>query len=82
MASYVLLLKEKDDEESVIYKFGPNELNMGKIMLNKKTMIFTEIEPVHDELIKPKFYFDRAALKITKYFSSGRGFPDKASFES
>ncbi len=32
-----LLLKEYEDEEKVVYRFGPNEEQMGKIELNKKT---------------------------------------------
>lgn len=31
MASFVLLLKDYEDEEKVIYHFGPNEQIMGKI---------------------------------------------------
>ena len=48
MGAYVLLLKELEDVEKVIYRFGPNEDSMGKIQLNKITGKFTEIEPIPD----------------------------------
>lgn len=30
MATYILLLKKYEDDETVVYKFGPNENTMGK----------------------------------------------------
>lgn len=41
MALYVLLLKEYEDDESVVYKFGPIENPMGKMKLNKITRKFS-----------------------------------------
>ncbi|WP_256975210.1 MULTISPECIES: hypothetical protein [Paenibacillus] len=40
MASFVLLLKDYEDDEKVIYYFGPNEHVMGKIELNKRRKPF------------------------------------------
>lgn len=40
LATYILLLKEFEDEESVVYKFGPNKNTMGKVKLNKITRNF------------------------------------------
>jgi len=37
LASFVLLLKEYEDDATVVYKFDPNEEVMGKIELNKIT---------------------------------------------
>lgn len=64
MASYVLLLKEQEDDESVVYRFGPNEDVMGKIELNKITKMFSELESIPDPSIPSKFYFDRAAQRL------------------
>lgn len=64
MASYVLLLKDHEDDETVVYRFGPNEDIMGKIELNKITKKFTELESLPDPNIPNKFYFDRAAQRL------------------
>lgn len=83
MASFVLLLKEHEDDEVVIYKFGPNELQMGRIKLNKKSNMFFELEPVPDSNQSQKFYFDRAAQRLARcVVKEGGIFPDKAAFES
>lgn len=83
LASFVLLLKEIDTEERVVYKFGPNENMMGKIELNKVTRKFAELEPIPDVNISSKFYFDRAAQKLSIYFIRENGnFPDRTTFES
>ncbi|KEO84822.1 hypothetical protein [Tumebacillus flagellatus] len=83
MASYVLLIKEHEDETSVIYKFGPNEQVMGKIELNKETRKFSELESLPDPSIPSAFYFDRAAQRLAVCFvREGGKFPDRTSFES
>lgn len=84
MASFVLLLKECENENVVIYRFGPNEQQMGLIELNKVTDIFSELEPVPNAA-RPssKFYFDRAAQRIVRcLIEEGGVFPDKLTFAS
>lgn len=79
----MLLLKESEDDETVVYKFGPNELTMGKIELNKKTRKFSELETLPDPLIPAKFYFDRAAQRLVVCLvKEGGKFPDRTAFES
>lgn len=83
MASFVLLLKEMEDEEKVIYKFGPNEFVMGRIELNKITRQFAELDPIPAPNNSSKFYFDRAAQKLSVCFIRENGhFPDRTTFES
>lgn len=83
MASFVLLLKEHEDESVVIYKFGPNEQQMGRIELNKITNVFAELESVSDQKGSSKFYFNRAAQRLARCVGKEGGvFPDKAAFES
>ncbi|WP_079504843.1 hypothetical protein [Mesobacillus jeotgali] len=83
MASYVLLLKEYEDSEKVVYKFGPNENIMGKIELNKLTRKFSELEVIPDQNIPSKFYFDRAAQRLAVcLMREGGVFPDRTAFES
>lgn len=83
LASYVLLLKEFENDESVIYKFGPNENVMGKIELNKITRKFSELEGIPDPSIPSKFYFDRAAQRLAVCLVREGGiFPERTAFES
>lgn len=83
MASYVLLLKDYEDSESVIYRFGPDEKIMGKIKLNKSTRQFSELEGFPDENIPFKFYFDRAAQRLVVCLvREGGVFPERTAFES
>ncbi|WP_313637000.1 hypothetical protein [Paenibacillus sp.] len=83
MASYVLLLKEQEDDETVVYRFGPNEDVMGKIELNKITKMFSELESIPDPSIPSKFYFDRAAQRLVVCLvREGGKFPERTAFES
>ena len=75
LASYVLLLKEYEDNETVVYRFGPNENIMGKIELNKFTGKFKNFAS--------KFYFDRAAQRLAVCLvKEGGVFPERTAFES
>ncbi|WP_232698306.1 hypothetical protein [Brevibacillus daliensis] len=83
MASYVLLLKEYEDNEIVVYRFGPNENIMGKIELNKVTRKFSELETLPNPNIPSKFYFDRAVQGLVVCLvREGGTFPERTAFES
>jgi len=47
MAAYVKMIKKFDDDKRVIYRFGPNDDQMGKLSLIKKK-IFNILEQVND----------------------------------
>ena len=83
MASYVLLLKEYEDNETVVYRFRPNENTMGKIELNKFTRKFSELEVIPDSNFPSEFYYDRAAQRLAICLvREGGAFPDRTAFES
>jgi len=83
VASFVLLLKEFEDDEKVVYRFGPNEQVMGKIELNKEKETIQEIEPVQNANNESKFYFDRAAQRLARcLYNEGGQFPERTTFES
>lgn len=84
MASYVILIKQLDNEHRVIYKFGPNEDDMGLIELNKVTRLFAELSPVPGvSESKSKFFFDRAAQRLARcLIKEGGVFPDNTFFAS
>ncbi|MET1170183.1 hypothetical protein [Paenibacillus amylolyticus] len=78
MASFVLLLKDYEDEEKVIYHFGPNEQIMGKIELNKKNETIQEVTHVVNANNESKFYFDRAAQRLAMCLNRENGqFPNQ-----
>ncbi|WP_107839304.1 hypothetical protein [Metasolibacillus meyeri] len=83
MASHVLLLKEYEDNEIVVYRFGPNEDIMGKIELNKFTRKFSELEAIPNSNFPSKFYYERAAQRLAVCLVREGGiFPDRTAFES
>ncbi|QPQ30148.1 hypothetical protein [Lysinibacillus sp. JNUCC 51] len=83
MASYVLLLKEYEDNETVVYRFRPNENTMGKIELNKLTRKFSELEVISDNNFPSKFYYDRASQRLAVCLvKEGGVFPDRTAIES
>ena len=83
MAVYVLLLKEYEDEEKLIYKYGPNEEILGKIQYDKKLDKIIEIKSIVKEGVSNEFYFRRAAQKIAVMSKMEDNiFPDIISIES
>lgn len=83
MGAFVLLLKEYEDETVVIYKFVSKEHTMGKIQLNKKTKMLSELEMVNNVNRSNQFYFDRSAQRLARYFyKEDKIFLDKMTIES
>lgn len=81
MATYVLLIKKDENEETVTYYFGPDESNMGEIEYNKLKRELTEINPV--QVANSKFYLTRAGWKLAMIIFQEDGvFPDRTIFAS
>jgi len=82
MATYVLMLKDYEDEDKVVYKFGPDENRMGKVEINKKTKEYIELEAVPES--GTKFYFNCTVSKLLKYLreNEGQEFPEKTFYAS
>lgn len=82
MAAYVLMIKLEDDEDKVVYKFGPNKKHMGIIEFNKKRKTFDIRESVNDGIISDKAYERWAAERIAKImYKEGGVFPQTTSVE-
>ena len=81
MYSMIYLIKETENKDEVIYKFGPTEELFGRVLLKKncnpKDNMPIELEPVKCE--KPEFFFNRAAMRLARYFMNGNVYPDKDS---
>lgn len=79
MAFYILLLKESEDEEKVVYRFGPNEEKLGRLQLNKLSGEVKEIEPTPTD--NSSALFPRAASKIYLHWNEGN-FPEESCWAS
>ncbi len=80
--AYVKMIKKYDDEKRVIYKFGPNEDQMGEVEFDKEKKIFNILKKVNNTRISNQSYENWAMEKIIKimYKNNGR-FPDVTSVE-
>ncbi len=83
MAVYVLLIKDFEDDEKVIYRYGPNKEITGKIEYNKKANKLIEIEPIVKDGISNEFYVTRAAQRLAVLsIRENAVFPERTSIES
>jgi hypothetical protein len=81
MSAYVLLFKEREDENVVVYHFGPNKEKIGRIEFNKKTNMFRELEAVpHLSESGSNHYFTYAAKRLSSIIRKGESFPDETFF--
>jgi hypothetical protein len=79
MAFYILIQKETEDDENIIYSFGPNENCLGYLALNKVSGKSEQKKAVPVD--NPDAFFVRAASKLYKHWQSGQ-IPEKTSWES
>lgn len=81
MAIHVVLIKESEDENEVIYRFGPDESRLGKIKFNKKTKEGDYMMNVPNT--ETNFYYFRALYTLTKIAEQpDHIFPDRTFFAS
>ncbi len=76
---YVLLLKESEDATQVIYRFGPNETQMGRLSFDKQSGQATELEPA--PVPNDHHLFIRAVQKIRQHARTGQ-FPARTVWAS
>jgi hypothetical protein len=79
MAFYILLVKESEDEQTVVYRFGPNEEKLGCLLLDKTSGMVKELEPVPTST--SEVLFPRAAVKLRQHWKEGN-FPEKSCWAS
>jgi hypothetical protein len=79
MAFYILIQKETENGENVIYSFGPNENCLGCLALNKATGQSEQTKAVPIE--NSDAFFVRAASKLHRHWQNGQ-IPEKTSWES
>ncbi|MGE6499024.1 hypothetical protein ACQKF0_01480 [Bacillus wiedmannii] len=85
MAICLLMTKEFEDEEIVVYQYYPSEspTKIGKVHYNKKERMFYDIEqaPV-DSLNMREHYFNCTCTRIVRCLRKNEEFPDSMAYEA
>ncbi|MEF7556707.1 hypothetical protein [Bacillus thuringiensis] len=85
MAICLLMTKEFENEEIVVYQYYPAEspTKIGKIHYNKKERMFYDIEqaPV-DSLNMREHYFNCACIRIVRCLRKSEEFPDSMAYQA
>ncbi|MCP3781102.1 hypothetical protein ACYCSE_21820 [Paenibacillus sp. SEL1] len=83
MAVYIIMLKDYEDEERVVYSYGPSEDVMGKIEYDKKNEVINQISPIVSENYADEFFFKRAGRRLARMIIKENGnFVEKTTIES
>lgn len=85
MAICLLMTKEFENEEMVVYQYYPAEspTKIGKMHYNKKERMFYDIEqaPV-DSLNMREHYFNCACIRIARCLRKNEEFPDSMAYQA
>ncbi|MED1115871.1 hypothetical protein [Bacillus paramycoides] len=85
MAVCLLMTKEFEDEEIVVYQYYPSELpdKVGKMYYNKKERMFYDLEQASvDSETMREYYFDCACIRIVRCLKKNEDFPDSMAYEA
>lgn len=83
MAVSLIMIKEMEDDEKVIYLYGCSEKNTGKIGYNKKSNEILDIEPLIIDGEIQDYYFHKTAQKLVVTAHKNKGiFPEKIGIAS
>ncbi len=83
MAVFVLMIKEFEDEDRVVYFYGPNENTMGRIEYDKKHEVINQISPIDSNCFADDFFFKRAGRRLSRMvIRENHSFVDRTTIES
>ena len=78
MAIYIQMNKLSEDDNLVIYQYGPNEKDLGKVGYEKNKKEILDIEPLVINGEKKDFLFQKAAQKLVlTAHKNSDNFPDR-----
>ncbi len=77
MAVSLLLIKDRDDAQSVRYRFGPDEQHLGLLQLDKQTGDVHELTGAPHP--HPQEIFFPSAVKVREHWRSGN-YPDRTAW--
>ncbi|GIP46340.1 hypothetical protein J45TS6_47990 [Paenibacillus sp. J45TS6] len=83
MAVFVLMLKEFEDEDRVVYLYGPNENSMGKIEYDKRKKVINQLSSIDSIYFSDEFFFKRAGRRLARMIiKENHNFVDRTTIES
>ncbi|MEK3806096.1 hypothetical protein MHB63_05825 [Bacillus sp. FSL H8-0547] len=83
MAVFVLMLKEFEDEDRVVYLYGPNEDLMGQIEYDKKNRVINQLSQINSSEFADDFFFKRAGRRLSRMIiKENSNFVDRTTIES
>lgn len=83
MAVFVILLKDYEDEERVVYSYGPNEETMGKIEYDKKNGVINQLSSIDSDIYPDEFFFKRAGRRLARMIiKENNNFVERTTIES
>ncbi|PFC90861.1 hypothetical protein CN272_01935 [Bacillus anthracis] len=85
MAICLLMTKEFENEEIVVYQYYPAEspTKIGKMHYNKKERMFYDIEQASvDSLNMREHYFNCACIRIARCLRKNEEFPDSMAYQA
>ncbi|MCG3089815.1 hypothetical protein [Sporosarcina cyprini] len=83
MAVFVLMLKQFEDAERVIYQYGPNEDLMGRIEYDKKNRVINQVSQIDSQEFTDEFFFKRAGRRLSRMIiEENQHFVDRTTIES
>ncbi|MED1611179.1 hypothetical protein [Bacillus paranthracis] len=85
MAICLLMTKEFENEEIVVYQYYPAEspTKIGKMHYNKKERMFYDIEQaLVDSLNMREHYFNCACIRIVRCLRKNEEFPDSMAYQA
>jgi hypothetical protein len=83
MAVFVIMLKDYEDEERVVYCYGPNEETMGKIEYDKKNGVINQLFPIDSDNYPDDFFFKRAGRRLARMIiKENNNFVERTTIES
>ncbi|WP_413366916.1 hypothetical protein [Lysinibacillus sp. 3P01SB] len=83
MAVFVVMVKDFEDEDRVVYFYGPNENTMGRIEYDKKHGVINQISPIESNDFADDFFFKRAGRRLSRMIMrENHNFVDRTTIES
>lgn len=83
MAVYIIMLKDYENEERVVYSYGPNEETMCKIEYNKKKGVINQLHSIDSSSYPDEFFFKRAGRRLARMIiNENNNFIERTTIES
>lgn len=77
MAILILIRKESETDQDVVYRFGPDDIRVGRLMIDKRTGEIEKLSDVAGD--QREFNFSRACRVLKQHFDGGE-FPSEAMY--